>query len=284
MFDVIIQNPPYNPNNLWKKFVLKSIDQLKDDGQMVVIHPDSWRISSNHNKHFNNIKNHISELHIKGFKVFDNAEISVDWYIYNKIKQNKCKIYYPDKLDILEIKDEIPIVSSTSIEYSIMNKICTKEDNNLIIKNTGFGEIYNNFIENGRYKQCGGKGRGTSWTKDDYHLTDEPTKHQFDDKVVITYCGKPRATYFSKEDEIGVLRGFYWLTNNQSLPILLNSKMMWKILLIFSGEKDHYKGLQNPSIKILRSLNFDGLNVQTEEELYEHYGLTDEEIEWIEKN
>ena len=37
----------------------------------------------------------------------------------------------------------------------------------------------------------------------------------------------------------------------------------------------HYPGW------LLKSLNFEGLTAQTEEELYEHYGLTQEEIDWI---
>lgn len=280
-FDYMVGYPPYNPNSLWKKFVLKGIDLLNDNGHMVMIHPDSWRTSSKHKKLFDHLKEHISELHIEGYNIFDNAEISVDWYLYNKNTVDKTKIFYPDgEINEIKITNEISPVCMSSIEYSIKNKICNEDDNGIIIKNANFTPQYKSHVENGIYKQCGGLGNNTGWTKGDFSLTMEPDKHQFENKVVMTYCGKPRATYFN--NNIGVIRGFYWITDNKSLPILLNSKMVWKILLIFSGEKYKYKGLQNPSTKILKHLNFNNLNVQTEEELYEHYGLTEEEINFCE--
>src|SRR5690606_34641892 len=82
-FDVIIQNPPYNPNNLWKKFVEFGIKLLSDNGQMAVIHPNAWRVKTSHLKFFNKIKNNISELHISR-KEFKKAAVSTDWYIYCK--------------------------------------------------------------------------------------------------------------------------------------------------------------------------------------------------------
>lgn len=285
-FDVIVMNSPYNPNSLWKKFTLKAIELLKDDGQMVSIHPDSWRISSTHDKLCQHLKEHISELHITDFNSFPGVGISTDWYLYNKQNKNKCKVIYANNESEILTFDDSKIFSfpTTSIPSKIISKICTKKDNNIIIKNTGFGIIYNNYITNGQYKQCGGKNRGTSWTENDYHLTNEPTEHQFDNKVVMCYTRRPRAKFISKEDEIGVLRANYWLTNNQELPILLNSKMIWKLGIQITAQdpNNKTKGVWGFPNWFLKSLNFEGLTATTEEELYEHYNLTQEEINFCE--
>lgn len=289
-FDVIIQNPPYNPNSLWKKFVLMGIDLLNEDGQMVAIHPSTWRESSRHKKLCNHLKEHVSELHINEFEIWKEQKVATrtDWYLYNKNKIKNTNIYYSNgEVETISLKDinQILRISTSSIPYSIIKKI-TKEnyDNNIIIINTGFAS--STHIKNGKYKQCGGRGNGTGWTKGDFVLTDEPTKHQFENKVVMSYAGKPRAQYFSKDEQIGVGKALYWLTDNKSLPILLNSNMFWKLCCKIvdpdEGQYKPYGTMAGIPGWILKSLNFENLTAQTEEELYEHFGLTEEEIAWIE--
>jgi hypothetical protein len=285
-FDIVIQNPPYNPNALWKKFVEKGINMLKDDGQMVAIHPDSWRNSSKHNKLCLHLKQHISKLYITDFNSFPGIGISTDWYLYNKKIQHICNINYTNK-DIenikLSVNKRILRFSTNSIAGNIISKICTKENNGAILLN-GFDAINNPHYDDGIYNQCGGlEGCNTEWVNGIFCKTHKPSKHQFEDKVVMCYARKPRAKFFSKNDKIGVFRAYYWLTNNQSLPILLNSKLLWKIGIELTSSNNNKK---NKSVRgferwFLQSLNFDDLNVQTEEELYKHYKLTEEEINWI---
>lgn len=290
-FDVIVQNPPYNPNSLWKKFVEKCIELLDENGQMVVIHPDSWRISSKHNKLCQHLKEHISELHIKQYEIWrdEKVAISTDWYLYNKKIQNNCIIHYlTGEIETINLKEERKIlnISKNSLPYSILNKICTKDNNGIIVINTGFASSVN--VENGKYKQCGGIGNGTGWINNNYVLTNEPTTHQYDNKIVMSYAGKPRAKYFNGNEGIGVGKALYWLTDNKSLPILLNSKMFWKLCCHINDPQPPYWKPYGTMAGIpgwiLKSLNFDNLNIQTEDELYKHYNLTEEEINWIERN
>lgn len=287
-FDIVVGNPPYNPNALWKKFVLKSIDLLKDDGQMLMIHPDVWRISSIHDKFCQHLKEHISELHITGFTSFPGVGTSTDWYLYHKNKQANCNIFYENGEIINKTFDNSKILSfsDNSIPFKILSKICTKENNGLIQQGrTGYHPLYKKHDEiNGTYRQCGTEGRGTNWTTGDFSLTVEPNENQFQNKVVMAYTRRPRARFFSSEDSVGVVRADYWLTDNKSLPILLNSKMIWKLGIELTPQDPELKtkGVWGFPYWFLQSLNFDNLNVQTEEELYEHYGLTQEEIDWIE--
>ena len=281
-FDVIIQNPPYNPNNLWKNFVEKGISLLKDDGQMLAIHPEIYRIEKRYDNFLLSLIKGLKELHILKSGVFGKSVgVSVDWYLYSKQNQKNFNIYYHNKnteiLKNTEI-DRIFEFDTKSIQNSILNKITKKNYHNgfksCCLSNT---EFYDN-NELGVYKQCGGKKNGTGWTTGKFNLTLNPTKYQFEDKVVMSYVRQPRAKYFSKEDAVGVVVAFYWLTNNKSLPILLNSKMIWKLHLEIVS---YNTGAKNINAWFLSSLNFDNLNVQTEEELYAHYNLTQEEINWI---
>ena len=288
-FDAVISNPPYNPNSLWKKFVELQISLLKDDGKMVTIHPNSWRDSSDHKKIYDILKQNIQELHICDFEVFKEKKINVstDWYIYSNNYQGQQKIFYSNgDNEIIDLRNinKILRISTQSISYSILNKICTKQDNNIIFAK-GFDKLYkkDNYNPKGKYRQCGGEGRGTKWTEGNFQITNESSKHQFENKVVMAYCRKPRARFFSKEENVGVLRAYYWLTNNKSLPLLLNSKMLWKIIIMVTSIEPWRKtpSIQDIPAWLLRTLDFDELQATTEEELYEHYKLTQEEINWV---
>lgn len=293
-FDVIVMNSPYNPNSLWKKFTLKAIDTLKDDGQMVSIHPSGWRESSTHKKLCEHLKEHISELHICDYENFkdDNVRIKTDWYLYNKLGEKNTNCFYPNgdnEIVDLTSLNMIFRISPSSIPSKIISKIFTKKDNGMIAEK-GFNELYDEkvYVETGLYRQCGGKGRGrgNGWTTGKFVYTNKPSKNQFENKVVAAYTHKPRAQFFSTEEQTGVILGNYWITDNKSLPILLNSKLFWKLYTsIISPDKGQYGSHEIPAnipAWFYKSLNFDNLNVQNEEELYTHYGLSDDEISWIE--
>lgn len=286
-FDVIIQNPPYNPNSLWKKFVLMGIGLLKEDGQMVVIHPDSWRTSSRHKKLFNHLKERISELHIMDYTAFPGITIKTDWYIYNKTKQDKCKIIYSNnESEILNLSkiDRIFRISTQSKPYTILQKITKQNYDNKMVLKKGWEKV--NIVDKiTDYKICGGKGNGTGWTKNKFSYIDKPCSNQNGAKVVMSYTGKTRARYFNENENVGVITGYYWMINEnmkpESIVLLLNSKMLWKIV----GKEIAYWHNGDPTsldLNIIRSLNFENLTAQTEEELYDHFGLTEEEIKWIE--
>lgn len=282
-FDYVIQNPPYNPKAQWKKFVELGMDLVKDDGKMIIIHPATWRESSKYKKLAEKIKNGISELHIMDYEAFKENKVATktDWYVWQKGYTGEQEVTYSNgekaKFD-LRMTEWILRIPPDSIPARILKKIISDKHNGLIKKDMGHNLPIHN--PNGLYKLCGGANNGTGWTVGNFVLTDVPTEHQFENKVVISYTGKPRAHFFSKDDAIGVSRAIYWLTDNKSLPILINSKMFWKIIGIEIAFW-HNGDPTQLSPWILESLNFDGLNVSTEEELYEFYKLTKEEISWI---
>jgi hypothetical protein len=285
-FDRIVMNPPYNPNAVWAKFVETAMDSLKDDGKLVAIHPSTWRESTKYDKLAEKLKTGISELHIMDFTAFkeNKIDIKTDWYVWQKNYVGEQIIKgLNGKKETINLREQNRIVVST-MTSNIIKKITSNKKNGCI------SLIYNNNINNhptGTYRQCGGIGNTLGWTVGNFVLSKNPTKHQTYDKVVMAYTGAPRAKFFPAAESVGVGLAIYWLTNNKNLPTLLNSKMLWKVMfsvLFQEGSKRHKGGigiLHHP-IWLLEILNFDGLIATNEQELYKHYNLTQEEIEWCE--
>jgi hypothetical protein len=99
-FDIIIGNPPYNPdvseNNskgqiIWPFFVKKSIDLLKNKGLLLFIHPPNWRKPKHelHELMFNNIQ-YLKILDEKTSETLFHCKIRVDYYLLCK---NNIKTY-----------------------------------------------------------------------------------------------------------------------------------------------------------------------------------------------
>jgi hypothetical protein len=294
-FDRIIMNPPYNPNAVWSKFVVLAMDTLKEDGRLVAIHPSTWRESTKYDKLAEKLKTGISELHIMDYEAFKENKVAIktDWYTWSPNYKGEQTVTYSNgettKLDLNTI-EWILRIPSDSIPSRILKKIISDKHNGLIKIDTGFNVPIHD--RDGIFKQCGGKGKigevtaGTAWHDEIYVLTKEPSIHQSQNKVVSSHIGKPRAKFFKAENQIGVGLGYYWLTDNESLPILLNSKMLYKCALSIidpeNGFKTHGTPLRPIQAWILQSLNFEGLTATNEQELYKHYNLTQEEIEWCE--
>ena len=110
-FDLIIGNPPFNKEiknrrnggngslKLWDKFILKSLDILKNGGTLGFITPASWRAPPNNDKDiiYNKMTkdNHLKYLHIysktEGRLLF-NVLQRVDLYIIEKGNNGKTNI------------------------------------------------------------------------------------------------------------------------------------------------------------------------------------------------
>ena len=119
-FDVMVGNPPYNSGNnarrstLWDKFVIKTIDELKEEGYLVAVHPDGWR---NIKGVFKNVQTLLKskqitylELHnVKdGLKTFG-AETAYDFYCLHNVPNTmftkiKCVDGTMERVDISKME------------------------------------------------------------------------------------------------------------------------------------------------------------------------------------
>jgi hypothetical protein len=145
--DIIIGNPPYQKenkknnsarggtnNNLYIDFIKKSIEQLKDDGYFVYIHPQNWRKIGN-----STILNIFTDYRLEflalnyGGKLFKNVSVNTDFYVMRKTENNgefASTVECYDKKNNLSMKNIfridnvgfIPKYYSEEIQ-SILNKI-----------------------------------------------------------------------------------------------------------------------------------------------------------------
>jgi hypothetical protein len=145
-FDVVIGNPPYQETvthsnkphgkTIWPRFVLKSIDLLKQSGYLCIIHPGSWR---NPTGNFRDIYNTLLskcllylEIHSieDGRKVFK-AATSYDWYVLkNAAEKNETVIKDVEGVEYkIDLEDEIFIPNGRHEEFSRL--ISTNEEDNI---------------------------------------------------------------------------------------------------------------------------------------------------------
>jgi len=148
-FDAIIGNPPYNGdvtgvkgggrnNFIWDKFVLKSLEQLKPNGFLCLIHPAMWRkpehelwpILTGNRIHFLKINSKPTTM-----KIFGGASTRSDWYILEKSSDPiKTKVF--DEIGIEHLLDLRSIPFLPNYNFDEFFKICDGEDKCEIIYDT----------------------------------------------------------------------------------------------------------------------------------------------------
>ena len=312
-FDVTMMNPPYNKQKtgnergagggqaIWQNFVLMAIDHLDVDGYLIAIHPDTWRecyedptmkIGKAKNKRLVYQKliteRNLVELHIMQNKAFSDIGISVDWYIFKNNYNGDPTIFFPNGSEYKgKIVGPISEINPDSLTNSILNKVLGDKDynNGIFLREWGGGlKILNENRKRGKYKFA----HGSRWItpKNEWMIEQYPHIHQFKNKVILREIGWPYAKFFSASEEIGIGdHVHYFLVNNKnfgmSLELFLNSK-----LILFLTKSVGVLGSISMciiSFWFYRRLKIKGIdNLRTNEDFYEHFKLTKEEINLIE--
>jgi hypothetical protein len=161
-YDIIIGNPPYNPdvskNNakgqiIWPRFVLQSIDLLKDKGYLLFIHPPNWR-KPKHEMHelmFNNIQ-FIKIMSEKESEKYFNCKIRVDYYLFQKNNINKNAKIIDELNNEHEINiSKLPYIANYGL--SIHNKLINSNIQKIICINPRTHDTTRNFVKKTQDKQ-----------------------------------------------------------------------------------------------------------------------------------
>jgi hypothetical protein len=122
-FDAIIGNPPFQNKQiskgkrgggdlLWNKFVVKSLQETKENGYLVFVHPSGWRKPESENSKYNGLYKLMTndnqmlylEIHSTedGIKVFK-CGTRYDWYIIQKVQRFKNTIVKDEDGKVIEI-------------------------------------------------------------------------------------------------------------------------------------------------------------------------------------
>jgi hypothetical protein len=186
-FDVVVGNPPYQSpvkksDSIWKFFVIKATELVKDNGFVVFVNPCSWR-KPEHKlfKIFQNNYLRYLEIHNQkdGIKTFG-AGTRYDWYILQKnnsgmsnivdefgekllldLKKTPCLPNYNiDKFLSFLARNNEPtcrlIYSRSAYGHDKPHMCDKKNDNNIFpcvnaTRNDGLSLIYSNTDKNGHF-------------------------------------------------------------------------------------------------------------------------------------
>jgi len=257
-FDLVMGNPPYQENtdsdkgnkqgSFWMKFVLKGFSLLKEDGKVIMIHPITWTgVGSYGTKSFKLDlfkQMNPSVLNFTCSNYFD-VGIDIGYSILNKSMISETLIETQDDSLSVNLQDikVLPFLVSRK-NISIVNKIIDKNNGKLYPFSEGDG------------KNCG--------LKKVYIL-----KARFTDKIYIDETGSTKDTWKCSMPLSDTMIGAH---------SVFQSKLVNYFFTIMGGKS----GLSQTGI--LQNLpNVDLTRTWTDQELYTHFNLTDEEIEYIEE-
>ena len=292
-FDIIIGNPPYQhpekkEDKLWPRFVVASVKLLKDHGTISMITPCTWAWSND-----GKIKKARASLIENGMNLtfFDNScnhhfniGQNVAWFISEKTGQyaRKTKCILEDSTEVIvDFSKDRPMTAKMKIIQGIVDKI----DSPSFEK---FQFSQNNFPRSEVVDQA------TSthtipciYTTANRGFISSPKESTGILKIGFNYS----STYFSSKSEdnnmpitditFGEL--MMWMpVKDVSEALLLKSYMTSKVIRFFV---EHYKaGSSGFKMAIRRNKipRIDFSRTWTDQELYAHFGLTQEEIDYIE--
>jgi site-specific DNA-methyltransferase (adenine-specific) len=300
-FDVVLGNPPYESatadgrkdqaNNLWSKFTKKSFEIVKKDGTVAFVTPTSWLSPAadigKGEKGIRFIRDYFQKLSVLYMNINECAKhFSVgSTFSYFVVKNTETDAF---KTNILTDETSYTI-DLRDIEYfpKTMNELAISINKKTLENATKFGFIGNNlpeckieFVkeETSEYNipayHTSAKG-GTYWYSKE-HISTHSRK-----KVIVSISGEFNPVY----DAIGELSFtnmciVYYLDsgdNIESIKSFLESKLI-KFLMV----QNKYTGWIAPITHDLP--NVDKTKIWTDEELYAHFSLTQEEINYIEAN
>jgi hypothetical protein len=277
--DIIIGNPPYQKqnkknnnarggtnNNLYIDFIKQSIEDVKEDGYIVYIHPQNWR------KIGNTLLNDFLKYRLEyialnyGGKLFKNVSVNTDFYVLRKTKNDN------NFLSIVECYDKKNNLSMTST-FKINNiefipKYYSNEIQLILGKIMTIGETRNCIINSYCHKI-----REYVIHKDDkkdehiyplYNTSGNPydyfssKKHiDQDKKKVIMSCSGKLSPFYDNGKYGTTQDSMYFIVNNdiegQQLIKILNSQLYVFLTKIcqwgnFRNEQKVFSYLKYPKI------------------------------------
>jgi hypothetical protein len=282
-FDVVIGNPPFKNGNetggkssLWRKIVAKAWTIVKDNGMLVMVAPQ-FPNSANDLGHIftqnqtNTVWTKISQ-HFPGvgssffaWSVTKKPKTTDTLFINDGIRLDVTSEALPNDLRSISILQKVlahdKFECKSSPEYLHTSVADGKDDDHLYSKPTKKHPYIVRRTSGDNYQMYGAV---------------KPTDYDLP-KVVMTFSGNPHYKYHDKNEPIGTIKF-------QSGHILVKNKTEGDNLIRLY-ESALYRYIQNQmSSGGMRGKNFyelpkmDLTRTWTDEELFSHFGLTDEEV------
>ena len=284
-FDVIISNPPYQTSNnetggansLWRKFISKAFDCCTNDGYVAMVCPGFPVKAKDVRHHFINNTPLVLENSVNHH--FPKIGINIKYWIVRKGKHNATfKVdgnVWSCGLDVDPTKDRI--LTSILLKVNKLNKFECKHDRGYVSSQLKHNP--NDYFEHPQ---------GTSIypirhaSKIKVCYVSKPTACYKLRKVMMTFSGNPNFEYY---DETTPMSSCYEMSGyievadrkeGESLISLYNTKL-YKLL-----SKGNSAGMKGEDSYCLPKVTLN--KTWTDSDVYTHFDLTQEEIDYIEQN
>lgn len=286
-FDVVIGNPPYQSGkgekggarSLWRKFIKKSFENISENGYVAIVCP-GFPYNSNDLGHFfkNNTPVYLNNdvtSHFEGI----GSEIK-SWIV----KQGKHqKDFYVDGKVWTWSNDTDPTVNP--VITRIFQKAFDNQSTFECKQDRGYSSTQLKNDPNDYFEQPQGDSiypiRHASTVKTCY--VKQPTECHTKRKVMMTFSGYPAFEYFDETTPMSScyqMSGYILVKDNHEADsiISLYSLKLYKFLS---------QGIRSAGMRSVTNYSLPKLDLSktwTDKELYKHFGLTQEEIDYIEAN
>lgn len=298
-FDLVMGNPPYqHPGDskgqkMWCRFIKKMADQVTQDGYLVMITPTSWVKGGNNDGKWGVLKNLFAEKQLV-LAVMDRVNsfflgigVEIGWWVMkNAPNSQPSKFVLSDGIFERYLSENTILSTDGRISNSIVNKVLVENREKFIIHYFG--------------------NKGITKDESDKPTTEFPYPHwvmgsdQTND-LCIRYKKSTLRTDLACKKIVFPISNRYWnpYYDNQGVSVMSQG---FVVVLSDDDNKDgaysvFYSKLfkylcfnlqiaKNGFMKtnMVRALpKLDLTRTWTDEELYAHFGLTDEEIRYIEE-
>jgi site-specific DNA-methyltransferase (adenine-specific) len=299
-FDVVVGNPPYEAttedgrkdqaNNLWSKFTKKSLESVEDNGHFAFIIPASWLSPAadiGKGKHgtrfFNDYFQKYKTLTININECARHFDVGSTFSYF--VLEKTTAANFVTNVITADSKYNIDL---RTIHYlpKTMNPLAISINKKVLDQPVKFGIVGNNLPESRLTESTvqsasfpipayhtSGKGGTYRYFKNPIVTANKP-------KVIISISGNYSPIYDLGGMSFTGMCVVYYLQNNDSMDSIksyLNSKLIKFIL-----DENKYTGWVSPVISDLPDVS--KTKIWSDVDLYQHFKLTKDEIDYIESN
>lgn len=285
-FDVILGNPPYQEdksnNKLYPKFYKKSLDILNDDGYLCMITPvaiiKAFTGGQNANQHFDRLEN--KSIRFINFNINHYFDVGVKvcfFLLRNSAQFNNIVpaiLESGDQIDV-DLENTIPLNNRSNLEEIIFNKIFSSSSNQFKLSHAVAGKRFE-LDEGGPYmgiENINSKGELI------YRFGNKVKDWCFFDhkKIIVRIFGE-QIVYDVEGKMISIKNNVMSCLVSDDEILLLKSLFnsnIYKFYLIMTNEK------RSPYVSFISNIR--KIDKKYTGNVYEYFGLTEEEIDYIEK-
>jgi site-specific DNA-methyltransferase (adenine-specific) len=293
-FDVVVGNPPYNHgDNLnartkpWPAFVRRALQLLKPGGAVAMVTPRSWITNNKLYSEFF-LSTHPIYINIDECRRhFPGVNSTFSYYVLTDTSDQKCTIVTSDNQFVLDQLPEVGLGSGTPEAVQLLSKLINGRKRFSMITSSGYNTS--------KFSQGDTSISKTRTKEHQYPVLHKTLKGEdlffYAKKLDLTIHNVPRvivSTWVGHYDNMRVSDTLLTCQDYRHFPVnsILQAKHLRTVLLspiykfiakiLAAGNRFTNDSMNHfPVVDLTRSW--------TDEELYEHFNLTQEEIALIEE-